>query len=130
MGRRARRTEVLPERRSELHSQQLVDSTITGPEVSVLHIADQVLRKDRKAARKAIGHVQAAAEALLLRAVEIERGAADDGPVEIDAEHQVRCETSAHTSEVVPAVGANEVSDDVPARPVTAHELIVVVRFG
>jgi len=34
------------------------------------------------------------------------------------------------TDDGVPAVGANEVSDDVPARPVTAHELIVVVRFG
>ena len=107
----------------------MVDAVVAGPEISVLHVADQILREDRIAVPEAIGQVETAAEALLLRAGEIERGAADDGPIEVDAEHHVRRDARSDAGEVVPAVSADRAADDVPASPVAAGELVVIVRL-
>src|SRR6266849_6077453 len=108
----------------------MIDSVVTGPEISILHVAHKVLGEDRVTVPEAIGHVDATAEALLLRTREIERRAADDGPVEVDAEHQVRGEARRDACEVVPAVGTDEVRDDVAARPVAVGELAMIERLG
>src|SRR5262245_64186795 len=108
----------------------MVDSVVAGSEISVLNVADIVLREERIAIPEPIGDVDAAAEPLLLRAGAIERRAADDGPVEVHPEHQVGREARRHTREIVAAVGADEVYDHVAPRPVALRELIVVVRHG
>src|SRR5712692_549342 len=91
----------------------MIEAIIPRPEVPVLHVAHEVLAKERVAVPEAVGDVDAAAQALLLRPWEPIDRAADGGAIDIEAEHEVRGEAGREAREVVAAVGAHEVRDDV-----------------
>src|SRR2546430_15562558 len=70
----------------------MIEAIITSPEVAVLHVDYEVLGEQRVPIPEAIGEIEAAAEALLLRTLEIGCRAADGRAVDVDAEHQVLAE--------------------------------------
>src|SRR5437667_25306 len=106
----------------------MVDAVVSGPELPVLDVADQVLREERVASPETIRDVHPSAETLLLGAGEALHRAPDHGAVDVEPDHQIRGEASGEAGEVVPAMRADEVRDDVPARPVAARELVVIER--
>src|SRR3989442_15388265 len=105
----------------------MIEAIITRPEVPILHVAHEVLREERVALPEAIGDVDAAAQALLLRPWEPVDRAADGGAIDIEAEHEIRGEAGREAGEVVAALRAHEVRDDVAARPIAAEELVVII---
>src|SRR5262245_23057272 len=116
-------------RAGQLDAHQVIDAIVARSKIAVLDAADHVLGKDRIPIPEAVGEVEAAAEALLLRTADTIRRAPDQCVVEVDAEHQIWRETGGHTGEIIAAIGADEVSDDVPPRPVALRKLVVVVRL-
>src|SRR2546428_13448462 len=68
----------------------MIEAIITRPEVPILHVAHEVLREERVAVPEAIGDVDAAAQALLLRPWELVDRAADGSAIDIEAAHEVR----------------------------------------
>src|SRR5438067_11744661 len=106
----------------------MIAAITTSPEVAVLHVDYEVLGEQRVPIPAAIGEIEAAAEALLLRTLEIGCRAADGRAVDVDAEHQVLAEAGREAGEVVPTVCADEVRDDVAACPIAADELVVIER--
>src|SRR5437867_6829236 len=118
----------LTKRSGQFHTHEMIEAIITRPEVPVLHVAHEVLREEQVALPEAIGDVDAAAKAPLLRSWEPVDRAADGGAIDIEAEHEVRGETGREAGEVVAAVRAHEVRDDVAAGPVAARELVVIER--
>src|SRR3989442_4340188 len=106
----------------------MVDAVVSGSELPVLDVADQVLREERVASPETIRDVDPSAETLLLGAGEALHRAPDHGAVEVEPDHQIRGEASGEAREVVPAMRADEVRDDVPSRPVAARELVVIER--
>src|SRR5439155_1529535 len=106
----------------------MVDAVVSGPELPVLDVADQVLREERVASPETIRDVHPSAETLHLGTGEALHRAPDHGAVDVEPDHQIRGEASGEAGEVVPAMRADEVRDDVPARPVAARELVVIER--
>src|SRR5439155_16952116 len=102
-------TEQLPEGARQLQTDEMLEVVIAGSELSILDITEEVLREDRVAFPEAIREVDAAAEAFLLRTGEVLHRAPDHGPVEVETQHQIWCEASGETPEIVPAVRADEV---------------------
>src|SRR5438093_8830854 len=108
----------------------MFEPVIAGDEVPVLNVVHQVLHKKGVAVPEAIREIEAAAEALLLSPLDKSCGVADGRPIDVDAEHQIRGEPGREPGEDVLAVRADEVRDDVAARPIPALELVVIVRSG
>src|SRR5437879_12371402 len=106
----------------------MVDAVVSGAKWPVLDVADQVLREERVASPETIRDVDPSAETLLLGAGEALHRAPDHGAVNVEPDHQIRGEASGEAREVVPAMRADEVRDDVPSRPVAARELVVIER--
>src|SRR3989475_12264342 len=106
----------------------MVDAVVSGSELPVLDVADQVLREERVASPETIRDVDPSAETLLLGAGEALHRAPDHGAVEVEPDHHIRGEASGEAREGVPAIRADEVRDDVPSRPVAARELVVIER--
>src|SRR5256712_9627263 len=106
----------------------MVDAVVSGPDLPVLDVADQVLREERVASPETIRDVHPSAETLLLGAGDALHRAPDHGAVDVEPDHQIRSEASGEAREVVPAMRADEVRDDVPSRPVAARELVVIER--
>src|SRR5207244_13321323 len=115
----------LTERPRQLQTYQVVDAVVPRPELAVLDVAHEPLGEERIAVREAPGYVDSAPEPLLLRAREAVDRAADDGPLDVEADHQIRRHTGRDPPEVVAAVGPDEVGDDMTPGPVAARELIV-----
>src|SRR5207244_3636592 len=118
----------LAEGAGQLESDEMVDAVVSGPELPVLDVADQVLREERVASPETIRDLHPAAETLVLGAGEVLHRAPEHGAVEVEPDHQIRGEASGEAREVVPAMRADEVRDDVPSRPVAARELVVIER--
>src|SRR2546428_13300500 len=106
----------------------MAEASVAGPELPVLDVAEQVLREERVASSETFRDVHPSAETLLLGAGEALHRAPDHGAVDIEPDHQIRGEASGEAREVVPAMRAEEVRDDVPSRPVAARELVVKER--
>src|SRR5437016_9181751 len=87
----------------------MVDAVVSGPELPVLDVADQVLREERVASPETIRDVHPSAETLLLGAGEALHRAPDYGAVDVEPDHQIRGEASGEAREVVPAMRADEV---------------------
>src|SRR5438046_2378878 len=117
-------------RAGQFQTHEVIEAVVSGPELPVLDLAHQVLRKERIVSPKAIRDVDAPTEALLLRTGEIFHGPPDHGSVEVQSHHQIRCEARSEAPEIVPAVRPDEVRDHMPSSPVSARELIVIERHG
>src|SRR5437867_7200271 len=120
----------LPKRPRHLKAHEMIDAVVASLETPVFHVTHQVLGEERIAVPEAIGEVDAAAEALLLRAREIEGRAADDRAVGLDAQHQIGGESSGDAGEEIATVRADEVRDDMAASPVAADKVVVNERLG
>src|SRR2546430_14300108 len=93
----------------------MIEAIITSPEVAVLHVDYEVLGEQRVPIPEALGEIEAAAEALLLRTLEIGCRAADGRAVDVDAEHQGLAEAGREAGPVAPTrLGADRRGD--PAR--------------
>src|SRR5712664_2267322 len=108
----------------------MVDAVIASPEVPVLDVAHEVLHEERIAVGEAVGDIDAPTDAPLLRPREPVCRAADLRILQVEAEHEVRAEAGRDPAEVVAAVGADEVRDDVASGPVAVGELAVIERHG
>src|SRR5436309_631781 len=113
----------LPKRPRHLKAHEMIDAVVASLETPVLHVTHQVLREERVAVPEAIGEVDAAAEALLLRAREIEGRAADDRAVGLDAQHQIGGESSGEAGEEIASVRAEEGWGDVAHRAVAGAKV-------
>src|SRR3989442_1641545 len=108
----------------------MLEAIVSGPELPVLDIADEVLREERVASPEAIREVDATAKAFLLGTREEVNRASDHGAIEVEAQHQVRREASGEAREIVASVRPDEVRDDVPSGPIAALKLRVIQRQG
>src|SRR2546428_14093085 len=106
----------------------MVDAVVSGPELTVLDVADQVLREERVASPETIRDVDPSAETLLLGTGEALHRAPDHGAVEVEPDHQIRGEASGEAGEGVPAPRAGEVLGEGPPRPVAAPGIGVIWR--
>src|SRR5438270_12833053 len=106
----------------------MLEAIVARPELSVLHVAHQVLGEERVAVPEAVREVDATPGPCLLRTREADDGAPDDGPIDLEPQHDVRCDARPQPCEIVSAVGPDEVREDMPLGPVAAHELAVVER--
>src|SRR3989442_15193816 len=97
----------------------MVDAVVSGPELPVLDVADQVLREERVASPETIRDVDPSAETLLLGAGEALHRAPDHGAVEVEPDHQIRGEASGEGGARVPSRPAGEVPDSMPFRAPT-----------
>src|SRR5437762_4384243 len=106
----------------------MLEAVVARPELSVLHVADEVLGEERVALPEAVREVDAAPGARLSRTWEADDGAPDDGPIDLEPQHDVRSDARGKAREVVSAVGPDEVRDDVPSGPVAARESSMIER--
>src|SRR5439155_14190753 len=100
----------------------MLEAVVARPELSVLHVAHQVLSEERVAVPEAVREVDAAPGARLLRTGEADHGVSDDGPIDLQSQHDVRRDARRQACEIVSAVGPDEVREDMAAGPVAARE--------
>src|SRR5437762_6929779 len=106
----------------------MLEAVVARPELSVLHVADEVLGEERVALPEAVREVDAAPGARLLRTWEADDGAPDDGPIDLEPQHDVRSDARRQPREIVTTVGPDEVREDMPSGPVAAREARVIER--
>src|SRR5205807_8567235 len=112
----------------QLETEEMLEAIVARPELPVLHVAHQVLGEERVAVPEAVREVDAAPGACLLWTWEADHGAPDDGPIDLQSQHDVRRDARRQPREIVSAVGPDEVREDMPLGPVAAHELAVIER--
>src|SRR2546425_12478398 len=86
----------------------MVDAVVSGPELPVLDVADQVLREERVASPETIRDVDPSAETLLLGTGEALHRAPDHGAVEAEPDHQIRGEARGEAGELAPRTPARQ----------------------
>jgi hypothetical protein len=119
----------LPKHSGQLDPHEMVKTIAAGYEVPVLDVAHEVLREQGITVPEAKRDVDAATQALFLRTGEIANRAPNDCTLELEPEHEVGQDPGRGSSEEIVTIRADEIRDDMAARPVAAGELVVGVRL-